>query len=122
MSVVQYKCPNCGGNIEFNSTNHKFECAFCMSSYSEKEIKDIYPELENDALDEDVPEENETAEQSEFADNTALFSCPNCGAEIISESNTSATSCYYCHTPVILKGRLSGKYRPAKIIPFNHDR
>lgn len=117
MEVVQYKCPNCGGNLEYKAGNQDFGCEYCMSEFTETEIKEIFKKNENMELDENVEEIKK--EQQEFEEHTNLYSCPNCGAEIISEDTTSATFCYYCHNPVILSGRLSGSYKPNKIIAFN---
>ncbi|MGX7173788.1 ATP-binding protein [Enterococcus ratti] len=47
-----------------------------------------------------------------------LFLCPNCGAQIVTDATTAATYCYYCHNPVVLSGRLSGKFLPNKVLPF----
>lgn len=47
-----------------------------------------------------------------------LFLCPSCGAEIVTDATTAATYCYYCHNPVVLSGRLSGKFSPNKVLPF----
>ena len=38
--------------------------------------------------------------------------CPNCGAGVICDSLTASTRCHFCHTPVILTGRLSGEFKP----------
>ncbi len=53
-----------------------------------------------------------------FEAGTRLYTCQNCGAQIIAEAETSATFCYYCHAPVVLAGRLSGAYCPAYVLPF----
>lgn len=47
-----------------------------------------------------------------------LYTCPSCGAEIVTDETTAATFCYYCHNPVILSGRLSGEFHPDYVIPF----
>ena len=56
--------------------------------------------------------------EDEFSENTRLYQCPSCGAEIVSDMNTAASFCYFCHNPVILKGRIEGRYRPSKVLPF----
>ena len=48
----------------------------------------------------------------------ALFTCPSCGAEIAADNTTAATFCYYCQNPVVLTGRLDGKFMPRRLIPF----
>jgi hypothetical protein len=40
----------------------------------------------------------------------------------MTDAETAATFCVYCHNPVILKGRLSGSYRPSQVLPFELDR
>lgn len=121
MEVVQYKCPNCGGNLEYQADQQNFGCEYCLSRFTEAEIKEIFNNNENINLDENVAEKI-VKEEQEFEEHTNLYSCPNCGAEIMAEDTTSATFCYYCHNPVILTGRLSGDYKPSKIIPFNFDK
>lgn len=118
MSVVQYKCPNCGGSLEFNAAKQSFDCEFCLSSFNDEQLKAAFPENENHPLDKEDKEVN----TDDFTENTSLYSCPNCGAEIMAEDTTAATFCYYCHGPVILTGRLSGKYRPTKVIPFKYEK
>lgn len=51
-----------------------------------------------------------------------LYTCPSCGAEIVTDATTAATFCYYCHNPVVLSGRLTGTYQPDFAIPFQIDR
>lgn len=122
MPVVQYKCPNCGGSLELNANSHTFDCAFCLSSFEESQLKDQFKSNEEMPLNEIPAEEQQTQDSSDFAEHTSLYSCPNCGAQIMSEDTTAATFCYYCHSPVILSGRLSGEYRPEKVIPFSMDK
>ena len=50
------------------------------------------------------------------------YSCPGCGAEIITDQNTAATFCLYCHNPAILPQQLTGVNKPAKVIPFAYNR
>ena len=117
MEAVQYKCPNCGGELQFKPDKQLFGCDYCFSTFTEEDIKEVCAKNENKSLDENVEQE-----QNEFAEHTNVYHCGSCGAEIISEENTSATFCYYCHEPVILSGRLSGNYRPNRVIGFKITR
>lgn len=51
-----------------------------------------------------------------------VYSCPSCGAEIVTDGTTAAAFCYYCHNPVVLQGQLSGEYEPDLVIPFGVDK
>ena len=50
------------------------------------------------------------------------YHCDNCGAEVVTDDTTAATFCYYCHNPVLITERLSGVFRPQKVIPFTIDK
>ena len=46
------------------------------------------------------------------------YTCPSCGAELICDETTAATSCPYCGNTTIVPGQLSGMQKPDYIIPF----
>ena len=46
------------------------------------------------------------------------YGCPSCGAELICEESTAATSCPYCGNPTVVPGQFSGALRPDFIVPF----
>lgn len=129
MNTVQYKCPYCGGEMVFKPEQQKFGCDYCGSYFEEAEIAKMYEEMNKIAEDtadpnartlgdeSDFPDFGE--EGSEFSEQTRLYTCDSCGAQIIAEETESATFCYYCHNPVILAGRLTGKYKPNFVIPFS---
>lgn len=116
MDTVQLKCPNCGAPINLDPSSQTFACEFCGSDFSKSEIEG--------ANKSDFSSENESsaAQNTEFADNTNLYICDSCGAEIVTDENTAATFCHYCHGAVTLKGRVSGALQPELIIPFAINR
>lgn len=122
METVIYRCPNCGAPLEFNVQTQNFDCKFCNSNFSHNDIVQIFSENENNPLDLPEPEIVNESDLAEFCDNTSLYECPSCGAQVIADSLTSSTHCHFCHTPVILTGRLSGDFRPSKMIPFKITR
>lgn len=115
MEAIQYKCPNCGGELKFDPGKQQFGCEYCRSLFSEAEIKQVCKENEETDLSRS-PEELQ--QEQEFAEHSNLYECGSCGAQIVADDNTAAAFCYYCHNPVILKGRLSGEYKPGKVLPF----
>lgn len=62
------------------------------------------------------------AQDAAYQGDAMLYTCPSCGAEIVTDATTAATFCYYCHNPVVLSGRLTGTYQPNFAIPFQIDR
>ncbi len=119
MEALAYKCPNCNADIKFSAKDQRFVCEYCNSSFTEPEMKEIALRQEQHRVER--PEE-EIQTDAEFSDQVSVYSCDSCGATIMADENTAATFCYYCHNPVILKGRVSGEYRPSYVLPFQIDR
>lgn len=123
IKTVTYQCPNCNAALEYDNGTGKFRCFYCDGVFDEGEIKELFKDNEQMALDENEAELSaEQAQAEEFAQQSALYSCPNCGAGVICDSLTASTRCHFCHTPVILSGRLSGDFKPDVIIPFSTTR
>ena len=117
MEASQYKCPNCDAELVFDPSTQMLTCDFCRSSFSLDKFKEIKGSMENE-----VKTAEDIEIQNEFESHTNLYHCKSCGAEIMAEDDTTATFCYYCHSPVILSGKLKGEYKPSKIIGFKFTR
>ena len=122
MDVKVYECPNCGADLKFNPDKQRFCCAYCRGEFSPQQINQMYDQVKDQKEQAEKPAagpmDAEARAKAEFEENTRLYECPTCGAEIVSDSNTAAAFCYYCHSPVILKGRVDGMYRPSRVLPF----
>jgi len=103
MSVYTYKCPNCGGGLNFDPKTQYFICEFCGSEFTKEEMETNKPE---------------EAKIQSNQEETLLYSCPSCGAEVITDETTAATECFFCHSSVVLSDRLTGKFSPDEVIPF----
>lgn len=114
MSAVTFKCPNCGGDVRFDPATQKYKCEFCMSSFEPSEFEEESSKFQEEAA---KPSHEWTDE-----DGAVVYSCPSCGAQIVTDATTAATFCYYCHNPVVLQGKLSGEYEPDMVIPFSVER
>jgi len=120
--VVSFKCPSCGGDLKFNPGTGKYTCEFCKSVFTQEQL-DAFEEAEKKKQQElgQTAQEQNTQEQTASAGQAVVYNCPSCGAQIVTDENTAATFCYYCHNPVVLAGRLEGKYTPDYVIPFKID-
>lgn len=114
MDAVQYKCPNCGGGLLFDADKQDFKCEYCDSVFKEE---DFFHKDENLNV-----ETAETETSDENYENAVLYVCPSCGAEVVTDETTAATTCYYCSNPVVLSGKLSGELKPDMIVPFKIDK
>lgn len=110
--ALTYKCPNCDAGLVYDAEKQSFVCKFCISEFKEDELKNS-----------DAEKKAKKAEdEREFGDAVNEYTCPSCGAEIIVDKSTAADFCYYCHNPVVLSGKVSGSFKPSKIIPFKFDK
>ena len=41
--LLQYKCPNCGGAIEFDSSLQKMKCPYCDAEFDVEALKKYGP-------------------------------------------------------------------------------
>ncbi len=118
--LISYKCPSCGGDVRFNPAAGDYKCEYCASRFTQEDLEKYYKEQEGKNEEQ---EQQEVQKQDDAGQGGALvYSCPSCGAEIMTEESTAATFCYYCHNPIILSGKLSGAKRPEYVVPFAIDR
>lgn len=124
MATVNYKCPNCGAPLKFNPDKQNFSCEFCMSDFDEQTIQQLYAEREAKTSQAEKAEEKaqqqaqQNPQQNQAEEEAVVYTCPSCGAEVVTTASTAATTCFYCQNPVVLGGRLSGGFKPDRVVPF----
>ena len=117
--ITNYQCPACTGPLHFVGESGRLECDYCGSSFDVAEIEALYAEKETKAAEAaQKQEETEAAQKSAEAekqktaaggsdwDTSGLnedwgadaadmkaYSCPSCGAELLCDATTAATSC-----------------------------
>ena len=121
--LITYKCPCCGGSIEFDSTSQKMKCPYCDTEYEAETLKhldDSLKEAKEDNLNWGESPEN-TWEDDE-ASSMRRYVCQSCGGEVIGDETTGAIACPYCDSPIVIAESFSGDLRPEFIIPFKLDK
>ena len=143
--ITNYQCPACTGPLHFVGGSGRLECDYCGSSFDVAEIEALYTEKEEKAVEAaQKAEEKETAQkatdkQSAPADtendsdwdasglsedwgsdatDMKAYCCPSCGAELLCDVTTAATSCPYCGNPSVLPGQFAGILKPDFVLPF----
>jgi DNA-directed RNA polymerase subunit RPC12/RpoP len=101
MQVIDYKCPNCGGNMAFDSKTGMLACHSCGRTDNIEGIPD--PLTKNTFTEDEATE----------------YHCKSCGAVVMTEAETTATVCSFCGSNLVLGDRLTGKLAPAYVIPFS---
>ncbi len=121
--IMNYQCPACGGPLKF--LDGSLKCEYCESVFSVSEMEKARAEdLAQAAEQKRETEAIETADafSQEEAGHLRAYNCPSCGAQLICDENTAATSCPYCGNPTVVPGNLSGALKPDYIIPFRLDK
>ena len=119
VNLIQYKCPQCGGAIEFDPAAQKLKCPYCDTEFIVENLQTV-----NDALNDTPAEDMEWEDKAdsvwtdEDGRQMSVYVCQSCGGEVIADETLAATSCPYCGNPVVMKGRLSGDLKPDLVIPF----
>jgi len=124
MQIKEYKCPNCGGAVKFDSSTQKMKCPYCDAEFEMTAIEEYQKELAvpaNDKVDWKSKSEVQAWEGSELND-LSMGSCPSCGAELIGDKNTVAMVCPCCGNSQIVSRRLSGLLKPNYLIPFKLEK
>lgn len=116
--VIQYKCPSCGADMEFDAETGLMKCASCGNT-ERAETMVMASGEDPDAFLGDYEQFEETTRYHTYEnDEISQYMCHNCGAVIIAGQDTSATRCEFCGSPVVLGDRLSGELAPTNVIPF----
>ena len=122
MALMDYKCPNCGGAINFDTSSQKMKCPFCDAEFDMDTLKGY-----DDILKEDTEGEiSWSAPEGKLADGEQegmnVYVCKSCGGEIVGDDPMGATSCPYCDNPVVMSGKWEKGLRPDLVIPFKFDK
>lgn len=120
--LIEFKCPECGAPISFDSEAQSLKCPYCDSEInpaSADELKEAEQKFEGEPSGEEwAGFEGGTLEDGRLVS----FVCGSCGGEIIADENTAASVCPFCDSPVVMSGRVSGVYKPDLVIPFKLDK
>lgn len=110
---VSHKCPSCNAVLTFSPKKQLWQCEYCGQEFKLEDLK-INQEKYNKKETKEV-EEIDVLTEGDYD----LYRCSNCGAELVTDKDTTATFCVYCKNTAIIKDRLVGKFEPELIIPFN---
>ena len=112
MATQEYKCPACGGAMEFDIKEQKLKCLYCDTVMSLAE----YHAVAEKAKDNKVSQKE--ADQAGFDQEKSVYICESCGGEIVADKQTGATSCPFCGNHVVFKEIFEEGRVPDYVIPF----
>ena len=144
--ITNYQCPACTGPLHFDGAKGKLSCEYCGSEFTVQEIEALYEQKNEQAeqaaaqqaAKDEAAAQQAAAEAAEMggewdtsdmsgdwgadAEGMKAYNCPSCGAELMCEASTAATSCPYCGNPTIVPSQFSGTLKPDVVIPFKLSR
>ena len=118
LSADSYKCPNCASNLVYDVEHGASICRNCGGLFDPETLEKVgsfgilNPEKNYDGT---IEISKEDADRVEIV-------CNACGAEIVTDKNTSSTFCAFCGSPALVTRRLTREFRPDYIIPFQFDK
>ena len=122
-TLLEYKCPACGGALNFDSSVQKMKCPYCDMEFEVAALQELDEVLKQEQPSsytwDSQPQSQWSAEETE---NLRSFVCQSCGGEIVGDQNTAATNCPYCDNPVVMAGQFCGDLRPDLVLPFQLDK
>lgn len=122
-NLQEYKCPHCGGAVNFDSGTQKMKCPYCDSEFELEALKALDAQLQTEGPDNMNWEPASAGEWgADESGNLRSYICKSCGGEIIGDAQTGATSCPFCGNPVVMMDQFKGSLRPDLVIPFKLDK
>lgn len=125
--IKEYKCPACGGTMEFDSASQKMKCPYCDTEISVEEYETLAAKNTSQNTDDGLASKKEEHKKDDPANHAAennfvTYICESCGGEITADKTTGATTCPFCGNRVVLKGKFEGELKPDYVIPFKLDK
>ena len=116
-------CPACNAEVYFHPGDKEATCPSCGAEFEVEALLALAArkaETRQDSMTWDTQaggawDEGET-------DGLRVYSCKQCGGEIVADETTGATHCPYCGNPVVLTGHFAGSLKPDLVIPFHVDK
>ncbi len=103
------KCPSCGSNLVWSSSNQCLECEHCGTQ--------VTVDLTHKSQELDINLIFDKNDNS-WSEETVMYRCTNCGAKEVISRKEIATSCPFCGTSnVVATDEIVG-LKPNGVIPF----
>ena len=113
-------CKNCSHALVFDPRTQLLVCSSCGSNFKPEEIESTAKEYREDLKAEAASEVYGTDDKSLM--DCYVYTCSECGGEIIVNGTEASTTCVYCGNPNVVFSRISKQKRPEFIMPFSISR
>lgn len=117
-TLLEYKCPACGGALSFDASTQQMKCPYCDTEFDVAALRELEEALQQESGEmswEQEPMQQWTEAESR---NFKTYVCNSCGGEITCDENTAATHCPYCDNPIVVAKQFAGTLKPDLVVPF----
>ncbi len=122
-AVSKLPCPACKAELNIDPGQKEATCPGCGVELEVDALLTLAAQKEEKQPDHMVWDTQAGSEWAQGeADNIRIYSCRQCGGEIMADETTGATQCPYCGNPVVLTGHFAGALKPDLVIPFKVDK
>lgn len=115
MRTMTYKCPCCGAALTFDGGERKLVCDSCGTQF---DADGVSAAEQYESEDADFEQIDWNAPGNSEPSPAHVYTCQSCGAELVTDANTTATECAYCGSPIILTSNLNSGVQPEYVLPF----
>ncbi|MBR4270224.1 MAG: hypothetical protein IKQ31_00910 [Clostridia bacterium] len=106
-----FKCPNCGGEAEFDAKTQKLHCLYCGGYY---EIQNNEKVTENEL--------SELLDKATVWNEAEVYECKSCGAKEILDKQEVATVCPFCGTNNVVRTEDLPGIKPQGVVTFKIEK
>lgn len=122
-AISKLTCPACKAALNIDPSQKEASCFACGAEFEVEALLTYIVQKEEKQSDHMVWDTQAGSEWTKGeADNLRVYSCKQCGGEIVADETTGATECPYCGNPVVLSGHFTGALKPDLVIPFKVDK
>lgn len=116
-------CPACKAELNCDTGEKEATCPGCSAEF-EVEALLAYAAQKEEKKPDNMTWDTQAGGQWQQGETDGLrvYSCKQCGGEIVADETTGATHCPYCGNPVVLTGHFAGSLKPDLVIPFQVDK
>lgn len=113
-------CKNCAHALVFDPARQKLVCAGCGSTFFPEEVESRAKAYREDLDAESINEINGTDDKDLM--DCYVYTCSECGGEIIVNGTEASTTCVYCGNPNVVFSRIAKQKCPEFVLPFTITR
>jgi hypothetical protein len=110
-------CKNCSHPLVFDPAKQKMYCSSCGSSFLPEEVEAESKEYRQDLRAESMESIYNTKDKDLM--DCYVYSCSECGGEIIINGTEASTTCVYCGNSNVVFSRIAKQKCPEFVMPFS---